>query len=141
MGPAPSTGYPTPPPERPTGLHVLVVEDDRDSAWSLAVLLRLDGHDVAVSGDGPAALRAARDRSPDVVLLDIGLPGMDGYELARQLAGQPAEKRPLLVAVTGWGAAADRQHSAEAGIDLHLVKPVDPQELRGLLRRFRQIIA
>jgi CheY-like chemotaxis protein len=127
--------------DRPTGLHVLLLEDEEDSAWSLALLLRLDGHEVTVRQDGPAALRAARDHPPDVAVLDIGLPGMDGWEVARRLAGQPAPKRPLLVAVTGWGAAADRQRSAEAGIDLHLIKPIEPLELCGLLRRFRRIIA
>jgi two-component system CheB/CheR fusion protein len=120
---------------------VLLVEDNPDSSWSLALLLGLDGHHVEAAADGPAALRAAGQAPPDVVLLDIGLPGMDGYEVARRLGEQATVKRPLLVAVTGFGTEEDRRRSREAGIDLHLTKPVDPGQLLRLLGRFRRIIA
>jgi CheY-like chemotaxis protein len=123
------------------GLRVLVVEDNEDSAASMAMLLRLGGHEVQVAPNGPAAMEAARDGLPDVVvLLDIGLPGMDGHTVARWMGEQPGEKRPLLIAVTEHGQGADRRHSAEAGIDLHLVKPVDPERLQTLLGRFQAII-
>jgi DNA-binding response OmpR family regulator len=99
------------------------------------------GHEVRVAFDGPAALDAARDVQPDVVLLDIGLPGgMDGYEVARRLQEQRADRRPLLVAVTGLGSEADRRHSSEVGIDLLLVKPADPDGLLRLLKRFQRIL-
>ena len=105
------------------------------------MLLRLYGHDVRVAADGPEALDEAEEYQPDVVLLDIGLPGgMDGYEVAKRLQEQQAEKKPLLIAVTGFGSEADRQHSSEVGIDLHLVKPADPQNLLRLLRRFQRIL-
>jgi CheY-like chemotaxis protein len=122
-------------------MRVLVVEDHADTSQTMAVLLRLAGYAVESVSDGVAALAAARANPPDVVLLDIGLPGMDGWQLARSLIQQPAPKRPLLVAVTGYGQEDDRRRSQEAGIDLHLVKPVDPVYLRQLLARFRQVIA
>jgi CheY-like chemotaxis protein len=124
----------------PKGLHVLVVEDHEETANTSAMLLRLCGHEVRVAPDGPAALQSARDGLPDVVLLDIGLPGMDGYTVARWMGDQSGEKRPLLIAVTGRSEEADHRHSTEAGIDLHLVKPVDPDRLQGLLSRFQAII-
>lgn len=123
------------------GLHVLLVEDHADSAASMATLLRMNGHAVRVASDGPAALEEAQEVQPDVVLLDIGLPGdMDGYEVARRLQEQKTEKRPLLVAVTGFSSEADRRYSAEVGIDLHLAKPADVDDLLRLLKRFQGII-
>lgn len=122
------------------GLRVLVVEDDEDGALSLAMLLRIKGHDVQVALDGPGALQLAQDKAPDVVLLDIGLPGLDGYLVARGIGEQPGEKRPLLVAITGRNNEADRRRSLDAGIDLHLAKPVDPVQLEALLQRFQEII-
>ena len=101
----------------------------------------MGGHEVQLAFDGPAALKEALARQPDVVLLDIGLPGgMDGFEVAERLQEQKVEKKPLLVAVTGLDGEADRRHSAEVGIDLHLVKPADVEGLLRLLRRFQQII-
>src|SRR5262249_28551564 len=104
------------PPSRGAGdadrpLHVLVVEDDEDTAASLTLLLGLYGHAVQAAPDGPTALRMAQARPPDVVLLDIGLPGMNGYEVARQLRQQAAEPLPLLVATTGYGQEADQRRS------------------------------
>ena len=127
-------------PPRRGRLHILTVEDDQDTAQNLALLLRREGHEVNIAPDGPAALSSAQVHQPDVVLLDIGLPGMNGYDLARQLYQQEGQKRPLIIAVTGYGGENDRQHSEEAGIDLHLVKPVDPGQLQKVLRRFERVI-
>jgi two-component system OmpR family response regulator len=122
------------------GLRVLVVEDYPDAATSTALLLKLFGHEVDVAGDGPTALRAAAAFPPDVVLLDIGLPGMDGYEVARRLGGQPMARRPFFIAISGHRQPADRRREVEAGIDMHLLKPVDPDQLRLLLQRFLHIL-
>ena len=122
-------------------LRVLVVEDDTGTARTWARLLGSLGHEVEVAADGPAAVRAAEARPPDVVLLDIGLPGMSGYEVARRLRQLPSNSRPLLVAVTGFGEPADRLHSYEVGIDLHLVKPVEVEELRTFLDHFEAVRA
>jgi len=123
------------------GLHVLVVEDDADSARTQALLLSAENHVVSIAGDGPSALREVQDSKPDVVLLDIGLPGMDGYEVARRVFDMNLWKRPLLVAVTGLGEAKDLRRSQEVGIDLHLVKPVAPETLCMLLRRFQRVLS
>jgi CheY-like chemotaxis protein len=114
-------------------VHVLLVDDNVDATESLAMLLRLWGHEVAVAHDGPGALRAAEAHRPGVALLDIGLPGMDGYELARQLRRRPGLERTVLVALTGWGQEEDRRRSQEAGFDHHLVKPVELSDLQALL--------
>ena len=117
-------------------LRVLVVEDDADNASTLALLLRLNGYEVEVAADGPSALQAVRARLPDVVLLDIGLPKMDGWVVAERIREQTNGKKPLLVAISGYATQADQRRSQEAGIDLHLVKPVEPRELLKLLKRF-----
>jgi two-component system CheB/CheR fusion protein len=122
------------------GLRVLVVEDNADSAVSLARFLQRMGHEVEVAPNGQTAVEIALTHHPDVVLLDIGLPGLDGWEVARRLQWHPARKRPLLVAITGYDREADRRRSNEAGIDLHLAKPVDPDQLRWLLQRFQSVI-
>jgi signal transduction histidine kinase/CheY-like chemotaxis protein len=113
--------------------RVLLVEDGVDAAEALAELLRHWGHQVAVAGDAPTALALAPGFAPDVVLLDLGLPGMDGHELARHLRQLPALRSALLVALTGYGQQRDRERSAAVGIDHHLVKPVLPEVLRDLL--------
>jgi CheY-like chemotaxis protein len=120
-------------------LLVLVIDDDADVAASTALVLRLAGHEVHTAGDGPAALSAAQRCPPDVALVDIGLPGMDGYEVARRLREDAHDKRPLMVAMTGHSGDEARQHSLHAGMDLHLVKPVDPIQLLPLLH-FRSIL-
>ena len=126
----------------PHPLAVLIVDDSPDTAESLAELLSIQGHAVDVAFDGATALARAAARSPDVVLLDIRMPGFDGWEVARLIRARSAGgKRPFLVAVTGCGSDADRQRSVEAGFDLHLVKPVDPPVLVGLLERFRRLLA
>jgi len=117
-------------------MRVLVVEDKPDAARSLATLLRHWGHDVRVAFDGPAALQEAGADEPDVVLLDIGLPGMDGYEVARRLRETLHEKGTLFIVISGYGTEADIRRSREEGIELHLVKPADPAELRAALERF-----
>jgi PAS domain S-box-containing protein len=120
---------PSPTPRMPTpagaSLRVLVVDDSVDAAQSLAMLLESAGHDVQTAHDGPATLEAALDYRPSVVLLDIGLPGMNGFEVAKRLRQQPELGNLVLVAMTGYGHEADRQRSQEAGFDHHLVKPAD----------------
>jgi len=113
---------------------VLVVDDNADSAETMAEMLKLWGHEVATAHDGLGALEAARAQHPDAVLLDVGLPVMDGYETARRLRQEGLGGR-LLVAVTGFGTAEDRRRAAEAGFDTHLTKPVSPEALREVLRR------
>jgi CheY-like chemotaxis protein len=128
-------------PVNGVGLRILIAEDNADSAVSMAMLLRMYGHDVEIAANGPTALEKARRVKPDVVLLDIGLPGMTGYDVARQLSDHPPRKTPLLIAVTGFGQEVDRRHSAEAGFDLLLLKPVDPDQLRVILERFQRLLA
>jgi PAS domain S-box-containing protein len=125
---------PAPGPRR----RILAVDDNRDAVESLARLLRLAGHEVQLAIDGPSALEAAAAYRPEVVLLDIGLPGMSGHDVARQLRATPEGRGLLLVAVSGWGQEDDRRRSREAGFDHHLVKPVDPDALRQLLAAPRE---
>jgi CheY-like chemotaxis protein len=113
---------------------VLLVEDNADAREALRVLLELDGYDVEVAGDGPQGLEIARAKTPAVALIDIGLPGMDGYEVARRIRGLSGS-RPLLIALTGYSDPDDRRRAEEAGFDAHVVKPVDPDELTRLLAR------
>ncbi|MBV9125422.1 MAG: PAS domain S-box protein [Planctomycetes bacterium] len=114
-------------------LRVLVVEDNQDSADSLKMLLELFGYDVTVAYTGPSGVKAAKEWTPDVVLCDIGLPGLDGYGVARELRRYPATASTRMIAVTGYGGDEDRRRSREAGFDDHLVKPADPAELQELL--------
>jgi two-component system CheB/CheR fusion protein len=120
-------------PEATVPRRILVVDDNRDSAESMAMLLQLSGHATWIAYDGHAALTLAAAHSPDVVLLDIGLPGIDGYQVARRLRELPQTCDSLLIALTGYGQADDRQRSAEAGFDGHLVKPVDIDALHLLI--------
>lgn len=117
----------------PASRRILVVDDNADAAESLAMLLELAGHDVQVAYDGPAALAALSDRRPDVILLDIGLPGMDGYAVAREVRARYGPRSPMLIAMTGYGQPEDRARAQEAGFDFHLVKPVAPDTLMALL--------
>jgi CheY-like chemotaxis protein len=112
--------------------RVLVIEDNRDAAASLSVLLELMGHDVRVAYTGPEGVAAAAEWPPEIVISDIGLPGFDGFEVARRLRRQLGTK-PLIVALTGYGRDEDRRHSREAGFDHHLVKPADPAVLQQML--------
>ena len=113
--------------------RILVVDDNVDAAESLAMLLRLGGNEVQIAHEGPAALRLAHEIPPDIVLLDLGMPLMDGYEVAQRLRQDPAVDGALIVALTGWGQEEDRRRSAAAGFDLHLVKPVEPSALQRVL--------
>jgi len=122
-------------------LQVLIVEDDADTAAALAHVVQGFGFAAHVEADAAAALAWTERHAPDVVLLDLGLPpGMNGHELARHLRQRLSEKPPLLVAVTGSTSEEDRRRSEEAGIHLHLVKPVEPEQVRSLLRRFERVI-
>jgi signal transduction histidine kinase len=116
-------------PAAPTPRRVLVVEDNLDAAESMQLLLESIGHEVTVVTDGAKAVEEALRTRPDVVLLDIGLPGMDGFQLAAALRQLPQTRRARLIAVSGYGQEQDRERSARAGFDLHLVKPVDPKRL------------
>ena len=116
-------------------LRILIVEDDRDAADMLAMLLRMDGHTADVVHDGLAAVEAVGRVDFDVILLDIGLPGLNGYETAREIRKQSGVRHPALVALSGWGQDDDRRRSIEAGFDAHVVKPVDGTALGRLLSR------
>ncbi len=120
-------------PEPATRVRVLVVDDNVDAAESVAMLLALEGHEVRSVHAAQDALEAARAFRPHVVLLDIGMPGMDGYEVARQLRSQHLIERMRLVAITGYGQQSDRARAREAGFDQHLVKPVDPETLQAVI--------
>ena len=113
--------------------RLLVVDDNRDAAESMSMLLELWGHDVAYAYDGPSALETAEQWHPQAVFLDIGLPGMDGYEVAEKLRELPHARDAVLIAITGYGQEDDRVRSQRAGIDHHLVKPVAPDALRNLI--------
>jgi CheY-like chemotaxis protein len=115
--------------------RVLIVEDGLDTRETLGMLVRQWRHDVLFASNGPEGLARAKESRPDVMLIDIGLPGFDGYQLARKLRNEGTDwsRRVRLIALTGYGQAADRERAAEAGFDLHLLKPVDPVYLQRLL--------
>ena len=132
----PPQPLPRPAPIEPTagaGRRILVVDDNRDAVESLAMLLQLGGHETHMAHDGLEAVEAAKALQPDVIFLDVGLPGLNGYEAARRIRKQQEDKRIVLVALTGWGQEDDRRRSKQAGFDAHLVKPVDPATLAKLL--------
>ncbi len=132
--PVPAAG---PPAGKPAPRRVLVADDNPDAADSLAMMLRLQGHDVRVAYGGRAALEQARSEAPDVALLDLGMPVLDGYELAKQFREDPCLRQVLLVAVTGWGQTEDRRRTQEAGFHHHLVKPVEAEALEKVLADLR----
>jgi len=111
---------------------ILIVEDNADAREAMRMLLELDGHVVMAAAEGVEALELARAKDPDIALVDIGLPGIDGYEVARRIRAA-GDKRPLLIALTGYGQPEDRRRATEAGFDSLLVKPVDPAALTDLL--------
>jgi CheY-like chemotaxis protein len=119
-----------------SGRRVLIVDDNRDAATSLGMLLELSGNKTETAYDGLTAIDAGARFRPHAVLLDIGLPGLDGYEVARRMRSEPWGNRVKLVAVTGWGEAEDRKRSRDAGFDAHLLKPVDHEALVKLLAQF-----
>ncbi len=116
-----------------TRRRILVADDNRDAAESLAMLLEMAGHEVRVANLGRAALSLAQVFRPDTALLDIGMPDMSGYEVAQCLRGEPWAANILLIALTGWGQDSDRRRALEAGFDHHLIKPIDPDQLAGLI--------
>ena len=109
--------------------RILVVDDNRDAARSVATFFELVGHEVSTAADGVQALAVAADFRPDVVVLDIGLPQLDGYQVAQRLRVQAATRDCLLIALTGYGQADDRERAERAGFDHHFVKPADPADL------------
>jgi CheY-like chemotaxis protein len=127
------TGQPT---TRP--LRVLVVDDNVDTVESFALLLQALGHDVQTAHDGPMAVQAALDYRPDVMLLDIGLPGLNGYEVAKRIRQQPDLNNVVLVALTGYGQEADRQTSLQAGFNQHLIEPARFDQLQQILATVSQ---
>ena len=120
-------------PSAPAARRILIVDDNADSAMSLALLLQALGHEVHTAADGPGALKAAEARRPELVLLDIGMPGMNGYDACRQLRAQPWARGATLVALSGWGQDEHKARARAAGFDHYLVKPVDLEALRRLL--------
>jgi signal transduction histidine kinase/ActR/RegA family two-component response regulator len=143
--PAGSRGQPDAAPNPPNGvaaagLRILIVDDNVDAAESLGMLLVAEGHQPRVAHDGPSALKAAQEFRPDVVVLDIGLPRMDGYEVARRLRAQPEMAEALLIALTGYGQDDDRRRCQEAGFNVHLVKPADLDVLRNALAQSSSLV-
>ncbi len=144
MSPLPTPDTPSPclerrePPDARTW-RILVVEDDQDTVETMSLLLRYHGYEVHTARDGLGALAQLQTFSPNVILLDLGLPGMDGLEVARHVREQQPQARPLVVAITGFGADEDRVRSYQAGIDLHLTKPVGVAELLQFLEKYRTI--
>ena len=138
---------PEPPPEDPTpddrpaakvGRRILVVDDHKDSARSMARMLSLTGHEVRTAHDGVEALQAADEFRPEVVLMDVGMPRLNGYEATRRIRERPWGRSPVIIALTGWGQDGDRVLSKESGCDGHLVKPVDLNDLDKLLARLTE---
>jgi two-component system, OmpR family, response regulator len=118
-------------------LRVLVVDDNADTAGIFAMLLKMWGHEVKTTHDGPSALEAAREFRPDAVLLDIGLPRMDGFEVAAQLRSHPESGRVLIVGSSGYSRDSDYRRAAEVGIDKYFIKPFDPWQLESILEAHR----
>jgi CheY-like chemotaxis protein len=121
----------------PRRYRVLVVDDNADGADSQAVLLQMLGHEAWTAYDGAMALAKAEEIRPQVVLLDLGMPGLNGYEVARRLRKLPGLSRLVIIAQTGWGQPEDRSRTADAGFDAHLTKPIDVAELMAILEHQR----
>ena len=122
----------------PKSFRILVVDDNHDSALSQAMMLSIMGHETRTAHDGESAVAAAESFLPDVVLLDIGLPKLNGYEVAQRIREKPWGASMFLIAVTGWGQEEDRQRSTEVGLNVHMVKPVEPAALEKLLAELAQ---
>jgi two-component system, chemotaxis family, CheB/CheR fusion protein len=118
--------------------RVLVVDDNVDAAQSLGMLLKLSGQEVSIAHDGHDGIQKAREFRPDLVLLDIGMPVMDGYEVCRRLRQDPGTQDAILIALTGWGLEEDRQRALQEGFDRHLVKPIELHTLMKLLEELDQ---
>jgi CheY-like chemotaxis protein len=113
--------------------RVLVADDNQDAGETLAMLLRLDGHEVHVANDGLQAVEMFAREQPDVVILDIGMPGLSGHEAAQRIREQCGDRPVTLIAVTGWGQKSDKDRAAASGFDHHFTKPVEPNVLSALL--------
>jgi CheY-like chemotaxis protein len=113
--------------------RVLIADDNRDAADSISMLLQMAGHEVTVAYDGQQALESIETLRPEIALLDIGMPGLDGFEVARRVRLDARILNTLLIAVTGWGQASDKARALAAGFDLHFTKPVEPATLIELL--------
>jgi DNA-binding response OmpR family regulator len=120
------------------GFKILVVDDNHDSALSLAMMLSIMGHETRTAHDGESAVETAESFLPDVVLLDIGLPKLNGYEVAQRIREHAWGTSMFLIAVTGWGQEEDRQRSSEVGLNVHMVKPVEPAALERLFAELRR---
>jgi CheY-like chemotaxis protein len=130
---------PGPAPQAPAQrFKILVVDDNPDSALSLAMMLSIMGHETRTAHDGESAVATAESFLPDVVLLDIGLPKLNGYEVAQRIRETTWGASMYLIAVTGWGQDEDRQRSSEVGLNVHMVKPVEPAALEKLLAELRK---
>lgn len=116
-------------------MKIVIADDNHDSADSMSMLLEAGGHEVHVAYDGAEAVETAERTRPDVVLLDIGMPKMNGFECARAIRSRPWASVTLLIALTGWGQEEDKRRALEAGFDLHLTKPVDPATLESVLTK------
>ena len=119
------------------GFRILVVDDNHDSALSLAMMLSIMGHETRTAHDGESAVTTAESFLPEVVLLDIGLPKLNGYEVAQRIREHEWGTSMFLIAVTGWGQEEDRQRSSEVGLNVHMVKPVEPAALERLFAELR----
>ena len=119
--------------------RILVVDDLKDSADSLSLMLEADGHEVRTAYDGAEAVKAALEFQAEVILLDIGMPNLNGYDAARMIRQQQGDRDVTLIAITGWGHEENRRRTKEAGVDLHLVKPVEPAVLRQALAAGRSV--
>ena len=133
VAPAPAAAEEDAPAPQPNKLKVMVVDDNKDSADTIGWALEMFGYDIKVMTDSPASIAAARDYKPDVVLLDIGMPGMNGYEICAAMRADPATKNAIFIAQTGWGQDSHRESSKQAGFHHHLVKPIDLKALAALL--------
>ena len=122
----------------PKSFRILVVDDNHDSALSQAMMLSIMGHQTRTAHDGESAVACAESFLPEVVLLDIGLPKLNGYEVAQRIREQPWGASMFLIAVTGWGQEEDRQRSTEVGLNVHMVKPVEPAALEKILADLAQ---
>jgi len=117
----------------PVRRNILIADDNQDALESLALMLRMEGHEVHCASDGEEALTLAAQRRPEILVLDVGMPKLDGCEVARRIRAESWGRDAVLVALTGWGQEIDRRRSREAGFDMHLVKPVDPATLCDML--------
>lgn len=115
--------------------RILIADDNHDAADSLSMLFKLSGHEVFIAHTGAQAVASADEFRPDVGLIDIGMPELDGYEVARRIRHESWGREMMLIAVTGWGEADDKRRAIAAGFDRHMTKPIDPEELERLMQQ------